>query len=270
MPKDNETPAVPSGSVVVENGGEEVRQPVTPEGSGQEQAGQEGGAGQAQGQEAPDQGQQGPGSEDFAAKLAAQLDELNSSIKTMGAQPQGDPQGQQGSQEPARDYDSELAELQKQAADGDISYNDLISKSQAIHEAKTQDLVQNSLKQYHEEQQTRTVQERFLSENPGFQDFIASPENQALQQANPVLDNVSSYYAAKAQSAEAKATELEAQLAQLQQEREAAVGGAAQRQSGRVGTESGSDVRQSQAQGTKNLSARDGMMAALKAMREAQ
>ncbi len=266
MPMDFKENAVPSGSIVADNSGEEVRQP-SQEASSEAPANQDGN--QQQGQEDSGQGQEGSGQEDFAAKLAAKLDDLNSSIKNMGTQPQGDPQGQ-GSQEPARDYDSELAELQTQAENGDISYNELIAKSQAIHEAKTQDMVRQEIGNYHHQQQTQSLQDRFLSENPGFESFVGSPENQAMQQANPVLDNVSAFYANEAHAAKAQVAELQAQLTALQQQREQAVGNAAGRQAQRVGTEPGTDVRQTASQPNQNMSARDSMMAVLKSMRAGQ
>lgn len=262
--------AVPSGSIVADNSEEETRQP-------------EGESGKDKGE---DKGESGKGSEDepgaskgegkdtstgdqdsFMSGLSKQLEALNQSIQGMGQS--GTPDGQGAEQAQARDFDAELAALQQQAEDGDISYQELLMQSQAIQEAKTQQQVQEAIGQYDQQKQVAEVRERFLAENPDFNDFIQSDQNTAMQQSNPVLDNVSAYFANKAQAQGQQLAALQQELAALKAERESSIAGAAGQQTSKVGAESGTDIKEAAKSKNKNLSAREGMMAALNAVRQA-
>lgn len=269
MSKENtENSAVQSGSVVADNSKEEYRtqgptdnveQPKadeTPKDQSDATANTDGESG------LPESAGQGG----FMEKLSQQLDNLNSSIQTMGQN--GQPGEQAGAQEEARDFDAELQALQAQATDGDISYQDLIVKSQEIQDAKTQQTVAMALQNYDNQQQATGMQQSFLQENPEYQQFVQSPENQQMQQANPMLDDISAYYSAKASREASRASQVEAELAELKARVGTSVRAAAGVQTARVGTESGSDLRQSTKSKSDNISPRDGMLGVLQGMRQ--
>jgi hypothetical protein len=269
--ENNDDSAIQSGSVVVDNSKEDYRVPSEAAEAGESGKGQEPSGVDSTGDDTG--AQSGQGSQDskvdstdaFSEKLAAKLDELNNSIKSMG---QTEGSGQETAQESGRDYDQELLELQEKANEGEISYSELIAQSQAIQEAKTQDLVSNALSEYEQRQQVTGMQQKFLAENPDYGDFVNSQENQMLQESNPVLDNLSSYYAYKATSAAQEAEALRQELAQLKEQYGTSVKGAAGQQLGKIGGESGSDLRRSAQQSKENLTPREGMLAALRLARE--
>ena len=201
---------------------------------------------------------------EFSDKLSRQLEELNSSIKGMGQQESTGESGQASK----RDYDGELLELQNKATEGDITYSELITQSQSIQDAKTQDTVHEAIKQYDQQQQVSGVQNNFLQSNPDFQEFVNSPENQAIQSANPMMDNLSAYYANKSQSVAQENESMKQELATLKGQMQSSIKGAAADQTLRIGTEAGGDLRGRTAQTQENMTPKQGMLAALQAARQ--
>lgn len=258
-PNKEDNQAVKSGSVVADNSKEDYRTPKDES---------------AKDQETPDKketsenptGSPEDKGDAFSEKLSKQLEDLNNSIRSMS---QGSGEGAE-SQESSRDYDQELLELQEKANDGDISYSELIAQSQAIQDAKTQEMVASAIDQYEQRRQVSGIHDQFLSQNPDFSDFVNSDANRIMQEANPMLDNLSSYYASRADQIAEENLALKQELADLKGQVQTSVKGAAASQSSRVGAESGTDLRRRAQQSNENLSPKEGMLAALLAQRQQQ
>lgn len=132
-----------------------------------------------------------------------------------------------GTQQPAEtttpaspDYDKQLADLTKQYDNADLTTAQYqqgvrdITRQQVLDEVRPQiDEVTNSLKgefeQRLQERDQAKVIDQFHKENPDFQQLIDSGELDKIKSASPLHDDLSAYYAYKAEQA-AKEGELRA------------------------------------------------------------
>lgn len=175
------------------------------------------------------------GTPEYIKGIQAQLDALNQQLA------QGSPQ-QDGQQDPNAAIDQQLAALQEQATNGEITYAEMIAQTAPLLEQRVSMRVMDNMRQESEAQQIRGAQDAFLQENPDFMEFAQSPEAQAIKQANPIMDNVSAYYAFKAKQSEAAVGQLQQQFAELKQQMETSIKGAAKEQGTISGTGAGDDL----------------------------
>lgn len=276
MGKDEQNTAVPSYSRVIDNSQEYVAP------SGQQQAPATGdqppapAAGDqppapATGDQppAPATGDQPPapatgeGTPGYIQEIQAQLAALNQQMAA-GQGAAGD------AGDPMVQLEQQLADLQAQAEAGEITYSEMIRQTAPLIEQRATMKVKQDLQQEEEAKQIRGAQDAFLAENPDFMEFAKSPEAQAIRQANPILDNVSAYYAFKAKSAEAAIGNLQQQFNELKTQMENSIKGAAKEQAPVVGTGAGDTSQLPQLGKGDGLKPFEGGLAALRRARTAQ
>ena len=276
MTKDDQTTAVPTYSRVIDNSKEYVapaasQQAPPAEGQTPPAAGQtppaEGqtppAAGQtppAEGQTPPAEGQQTPS---YIQEIQAQLAAINQQMAS-GQGAEGQPS------DPMVQIEQQLMDLQKQAEDGEITYSEMIRQTAPLIEQRATMKIKQDLQQEEEAKQIRGAQDAFLAENPDFMEFARSPEAAAIRQANPILDNVSAYYAYKAKTSEAAIGNLQQQLNELKAQMESSIKGAAQAQAPVVGTGAGDDTSIPNLGKADGLKPFEGGLAALRRARAAQ
>lgn len=217
-------------------------------------------------------GKEGDQSKEDLAAYFQKLQESNTKLaeKLDGIQTQQNNQDASGQDQtqPLDQINTQLQDLRQQVTDGDIDMQTYVDKQSELLEQKQSILVDQRLDQYNQEQEAMRTYERYLQENPDFREVVASQDVQGMIQQNPILDEVSGYERAKRMAAEAKVQELEQRMAALEKEQQEAV-----RNGDRVtdtpGKESGTDLKDAQA-ADKNLSPREGMLAALRKHRAAQ
>ncbi|MCE5199070.1 hypothetical protein LLG39_08845 [bacterium] len=273
MEKVDQNSAVPTYSRVIDNSAEYVapqaqQQPVAEQPpapaqeapAGQEQTPVPGGA---QEQQAPAGTEQPAGQEtpSYIQDIQMQLAALNQQMAGQGQGDQGDPMVQ---------LEQQLVDLQAKAESGEITYSEMIRATAPLIEQRATMKVKQDLQQEEEAKQIRGAQDAFLAENPDFKEFVASPEAQAIRQANPVLDNVSAYYAFKAKSAEAAIGNLQQQFNELKAQMESSIKGAAKEQASVVGTGSGENSPVPQLGKGDGLKPFEGGLAALRRARTEQ
>lgn len=196
---------------------------------------------QGEGAPAPAQGE-GGGNSSLIQQMADQLAGLTAQLS---AQPQG---AENAPVDPTVEIDNALQTLQAQARDGEITYDEMVMQTAPLIEQKATLNVTRQLQQQAQAKQIEDAQGSFLAENPDFVPFAQSPEAQAMIQSNPLLDNVSAYYAYKAKMYQ---DQLEQSRAQIQN----SIKGAASSQSQIVGAETGDNI------GVPKLYRGDGMTA---------
>lgn len=276
MSKEEQNEAVPMYNRVVDNsvdyvapsaGPEQQAPPAAkPEGD-QPQARPEGDQPQVKPEgdqpQAKPEGDQQVGAPGYIQEIQAQLAEINQQMAAgKGAEgPANDPMVQ---------LEQQLADLQQKAEDGEITYSEMIRQTAPLIEQRATMKVKQDLQQEEEAKQIRGAQDAFLAENPDFMDFVKSPEAQAIRQANPILDNVSAYYAFKAKTSEAAIGSLQQQFNELKQQMESSIKGAAQEQAPAAGTGQGDDTSIPKVGKGDGLKPFEGGMAALRRARAAQ
>ena len=274
MAKDDQNSAVPTYSRVIDNSRDYVAPasaPAAPPETPPAPAGEQ--TPPADGQQPPaaaSDGQQPPaaavpaqeGTPGYIQEIQAQLAALNQQMAGQGhSSDPGDPMVQ---------LEQQLVDLQKQAEDGEITYSEMIRQTAPLIEQRATMKVKQDLQQEEEAKQIRGAQDAFLAENPDFMEFAKSPEAQAIRQANPILDNVSAYYAFKAKTSEAAIGNLQQQLNELKTQMENSIKGAAQQQAPVVGTGQGDDSSIPKLGKGDGLKPFEGGLAALKRVRTAQ
>ena len=108
----------------------------------------------------------------------------------------------QSPKEDAKSIESLSAELQRKLEEGEISTGEAFEEQRKLIEMSAQQQVQAVLQQQKQEAEASKIQDKFLSENPDFTELRDSGELEGLVKANPLHDNLSAYYALKAQRAE--------------------------------------------------------------------
>lgn len=279
MAKDEQNSAVPTYSRVIDNSQDYVAPASAPAAPPETPPAQ---AGEQAAPPAPPESQQSPkapegdqaaapaaapaaqeGTPGYIQEIQAQLAAINQQMAAgQGAEgPAGDPMVQ---------LEQQLMDLQKQAEDGEITYSEMIRQTAPLIEQRATMKVKQDLQQEEEAKQIRGAQDAFLAENPDFMEFAKSPEAAAIRQANPILDNVSAYYAYKAKTSEAAIGNLQQQLNELKTQMESSIKGAAQQQSPVVSTGAGDDTSLPKLGKGDGLKPFEGGLAALKRARAAQ
>ena len=173
------------------------------------------------------------GNNDLLSSMAAQLQQLTQQLNQApaGAEEQGP--------DPLVQLDEQLAALQQQATNGEITYEEMIVQTAPIIEQRATLNIQRQMEQQAQQRQVQDAQGQFLQQYPDFQQFAQSPEANALVQQNPVFDHVSAYFATREQKQAAENQRLQAQIAELQKQIQTSIKGAANTQGSVVGSESG-------------------------------
>ena len=217
----------------------------------------------------PDAPQQQPGAQqaqagtpEYIQEIQAQLDNLNRQL-AQGSSPEGQV-------DPNVAIDQQLAALQEQATNGEITYAEMIAQTAPLLEQRVSMRVMDNMKQESEAQQIRSAQDAFLQENPDFMQFANSPEAAAIRQANPILDNVSAYYAFKAKQSEIETSQLQQEFSTLKAQMETSIKGAAKQQGHVVGAGNSDDAGVPSLYRGDGKTPFDGGMAALRKARAAQ
>jgi hypothetical protein len=175
------------------------------------------------------------------ADMSSVLQEI-ASLKESLLNPQ---QQQQQGPDPLLQIDEALNSLEQQAKEGIISNEELTMKTIPLIEQRVQINMERKMAQEAEAKSVRDAQGAFVAQNPDFIPFVKSPEAAAMINGNPLLDNVSAFYAAKHAKSEAEKQLLQAQLAEAQQLQANSIKNAGKEQakivSGDAGTEAGAE-----------------------------
>lgn len=113
-----------------------------------------------------------------------------------GTQQQQVPNQQQQSVEP--DYDAQMAAIQKQLDEGDISVTEALKAAAEISAQKGAQLASTKIMTAQKQEKIQAVQKDFLDQNPDYAQFVNSPDLQAYMAKNPLHDQFSAYFAWKA------------------------------------------------------------------------
>jgi hypothetical protein len=116
-------------------------------------------------------------------------------------------------QEPPTNYEQQLRELASKYDDGEITAEDLMIESNRLTKAQTMaeaeerygNLLEKANQQFNETLSARDqekIVEQFNEQNPEFSAWKESGELDAVIQSNPLHDELSAYYALKAQKAQ--------------------------------------------------------------------
>ena len=223
----------------------------------------------ADGQQPPADGQkpqaddQKPAGEQAPQGLDAVLQEIMG-LKQALQNPQ---QPQQQGPDPLVEIETALSTLEEQAKNGDISHEELTMKSIPLIEQRVQINMERKMQADAEAKNVRDAQGAFIAQNPDFLTFAQSPEAAAMINGNPVLDNVSAYYAAKHMQSEAKAQALETELAALKAEMAKTIKVAGKEQAQVVGSDAGTDAQVTRTYRGDGLDPQAGGLAALRRAR---
>ena len=232
--------------------------PEVPSGSGDVQQQAEGG------QKPGAEPQAAAGGNDLLSSMAAQLQQLTQQLNSA---PAGAEQAQPG-QDPLIQLDEQLAALQQQATNGEITYEEMIVQTAPIIEQRATLNIQRNMEQQAQQRQVQDAQGQFLQQYPDFQQFAQSPEANALVQQNPVFDHVSAYFATREQKQAAENQQLQQQIMSLQEQIQKSIKGAASQQGSVVGSESG-DIGVPELYRGDGLDQQKGGIAALRRARSA-
>ena len=201
------------------------------------------------------------GTPGYIEEIRQQLAALNSQLGQ---------NGEQGGQDPNMVIEDKLLALQRQAEEGEITYSEMIRQTAPLIEERASMRIKQDLQQEEEAKQIRGAQDAFLAENPDFLEFTKSPEAQAIRQANPIMDNVSAYYAYKAESEKMEKASLQAQIDDLRTQMQNTIKGAAGQQGAVAGTGGGESLPIQNLGRNDGLKPFEGGLAALKRARAAQ
>ena len=201
------------------------------------------------------------GTPGYIEEIRQQLAALNSQLGQ---------NGESGGQDPSMAIEEQLLALQRQAEEGEITYSEMIRQTAPLIEERASMRIKQDLQQEEEAKQIRGAQDAFLAENPDFLEFTKSPEAQAIRQANPIMDNVSAYYAYKAESEKMEKANLQAQIDELRLQMQNTIKGAAGQQGAVAGTGGGESLPIQNLGRNDGLKPFEGGLAALKRARAAQ
>jgi hypothetical protein len=110
------------------------------------------------------------------------------------------PPGKENIEQPS--YENKLGDLAKKLDDGDISMSEYMSEYTNIIEARTEAKVQAVASEQEKTIKMSSLENDFLGKNPDYMEVVNSGKLEAIKQANPLHDNISAFYAYKAQEAE--------------------------------------------------------------------
>ena len=169
--------------------------------------------------------------------------------------------------DPLAEVDTALKVLEEQARNGEISQEELTMKTIPLIEQRVQINMERKFQQESEAKNVRDAQGAFIAQNPDFVNFAQSPEAAAIVNSNPILDNVSAYFAAKHMKAEAEKSALAQQLEALKAEMAKTIKVAGKEQATIVGSDAGTDAQVAKTYRGDGLDPQSGGIAALRRAR---
>ena len=176
-------------------------------------------------------------------------------------------QQQQQGPDPLEEVNAALAALEDQARSGDISNEELTMKSLPLIERRVEINMERKMQADSEAKGVRDAQGAFIAQNPDFLTFAQSPEAAAMINGNPILDNVSAYYAAKHMQSQAENQALSTELAALKAEIAKTIKVAGKEQAPIVGSDAGTDAQVTKTFRGDGLDPQSGGLAALRRVR---
>lgn len=188
-------------------------------------------------------------------------------IKQALSNPQQPGQQQPVGPDPLTEVNTALAALEEQARNGEISQEELTMKTIPLIEQRVQINMERKLQADAEAKNVRDAQGAFIAQNPDFLSFAQSPEAAAMINGNPVLDNVSAYYAAKHMKSEAEKQTLAAELESLKAQMANTIRVAGKEQAPIVGSDAGTDAQVTKTYRGDGLDPLSGGLAALRRAR---
>ena len=195
--------------------------------------------------------------------LDAVLQEI-AGLKQALQQPQP---GETAPGDPMAEIDVALKALEEQAKNGEISQEELTMKTIPLIEQRVQINMERKSQQDAQARSVRDAQGAFIAQNPDFLAFAQSPEAAAMVNGNPVLDNISAYYAAKHMKSEAEKATISQELATLKAEMAKTIKTAGTEQSTIVGSDAGTDAQVAKTYRGDGLDPQSGGLAALRRAR---
>ena len=176
-------------------------------------------------------------------------------------------QQQQQGPDPLEEVNAALATLEEQARSGDISNEELTMKSLPLIERRVEINMERKMQADSEAKGVRDAQGAFIAQNPDFLTFAQSPEAAAMINGNPILDNVSAYYAAKHMQSQAENQALSTELAAMKAEMAKTIKVAGKEQAPIVGSDAGTDAQVTKTFRGDGLDPQTGGLAALRRVR---
>ena len=170
--------------------------------------------------------------------------------------------------DPLAEVDAALNVLEEQARNGEISQEELTMKTIPLIEQRVQINMERKFQQESDAKSVRDAQGAFIAQNPDFVNFAQSPEAAAIVNSNPILDNVSAYFAAKHMKAEAEKSALAQQLEALKAEMAKTIKVAGKEQANIVGSDAGTDAQVAKTYRGDGLDPQSGGIAALRRARK--
>ncbi len=278
--KNDEEKSVPTGSEPVDNSGttknnsdQQASDDKSQSSSDQTQSSQDKGSKQAEGSEqsgaSDQQSQEGTTGGKSTEELLATLQKSQQDIQQISDKLDGLQKTSDDGQAKEPDHDAQLNELDRMLKEGEINLDEYQVRQRGIMESKAEEKASSVVDQKLEQQKLEQATEKYMQENPDFEQYYNSKEMQQLMKQNPLLDEVSAYERLKRSEMEGKVSELQQQIEALQKERDQAVKNGAQ-VTDTVGKDSGAALQHGEIENNKNLGPQEGMMAALQRARQAQ
>ena len=202
--------------------------------------------------------------------LSSVLNEIMGLKQALTNPQQAEQQMQQMQADPLAEIDQAINILEQQVKEGEITSEEFTLKSIPLIEQRVQVNMERRMQQDAQAKSVSDAQGAFIAQNPDFVAFAQSPEAQALVSSNPVLDNVSAYYAAKHMQATAENQTLRAELDALKATQAEAIKNAGKTQAKVVGSDAGTDAGVDKLYRGDGLSAQQGGIAALRRARAQQ
>ena len=169
--------------------------------------------------------------------------------------------------DPLDQINQAIMTLEEQAKSGEISPEELTMRMAPLIEQRVQVNMERKLQADAEAKSVRDAQGAFIAQNPDFLTFAQSPEAAAMINGNPVLDNVSAYYAAKHMKSEAEKQTLAAELESLKAQMANTIKVAGKEQAPIVGSDAGTDAQVTKTYRGDGLDPLSGGLAALRRVR---
>lgn len=278
--KNDEEKSVPTGSEPVDNSGttknnsdQQASDDKSQSSSDQTQSSQDKGSKQAEGSEqsgaSDQQSQEGTTGGKSTEELLATLQKSQQDIQQISDKLDGLQKTSDDGQAKEPDHDAQLNELDRMLKEGEINLDEYQVRQRGIMESKAEEKASSVVDQKLEQQKLEQATEKYMQENPDFEQYYNSKEMQQLMKQNPLLDEVSAYERLKRSEMEGKVSELQQQIEALQKERDQAVKNGAQ-VTDTVGKDSGAALQHGEIENNKNLGPQEGMLAALQRARQAQ
>ncbi len=123
--------------------------------------------------------------------LEKSLQEMQGQMQAMAKQ--ASPGGE------SSDLEAQFAEVSRKLEDGDISMSEALAKQRELIEASSSQRIDSIMQEQQRQAEAARIQEKFLADNPDFEELKNSGDLEAIVQTNPLHDMLSAYYAHKAE-----------------------------------------------------------------------